>query len=352
MLRRLDGKGCRSVVRGALLVAACLGTSVRAQSVEQGWEMAAGGRQQFEAASVRENRAGGGSTSDFTLDGNGNAYWVMDKDVKTAPEGSLFRATNQTLMRYIVFAYKLNGTEELALRLSFWAGLGMKVPEWVNTTRYDIEARAPGPASKDQMRLMMQGLLAERFKLAVHTETRQAPVFAMTLDKAGMPGPDLRAHPASDSCATTEYPEKSAAVVSAGGVTEKSVEEGASESGTLPVPCGMIARLPASAAGRHRIGGRGVTMQMIAESLPAQTGLATFPRPVIDRTGLGGRFDFTLEWAQPTSGDMAGGPNAQADVPGPTMAKALQEQLGIKLEPTRGPVELLAIDHVERPTAN
>ena len=74
-------------------------------------------------------------------------------------------------MRYIIFAYKLNGTEELALRgaqMKFWAGLGLDVPAWVPDTRYDIEARAPASATKDQMRLMMQSLLAERFKLAVH----------------------------------------------------------------------------------------------------------------------------------------------------------------------------------------
>ena len=340
------------VLLGTLLFTASVGTSACAQDAGRQWESAAGGRQQFDVASVRENKAGGQSSSNFSLDGNGNAYWVMDKGDKTAPEGDLFRATNQTLMRYIIFAYGLSGTEELALRLNFWAGVGMKVPEWVNMTRYDIEARAPGPATKDQMRLMMQGLLAERFKLAVHRETRQAPVFAMTLEKAGTPGPDLRAHPASDTCATTEYPEKSAAVVSPAGVTEKAAAGAATADGTLPIPCAMIARLPASAPGRHRIGGRDVTMAMIAESLPGQTGLAEFPRPVVDATGLSGTFDFTLEWAQPMAGDMAGGPNAQADEPGPTMAKALKEQLGIRLESTRGPVQIMVIDHVEKPTAN
>ncbi len=130
----------------------------------------------------------------------------MNQDDKTAPEGSLFRATNQPLLRYIIFAYKLNGTEELALRgaqFKVWGGLGLNVPAWVMDTHYDIEARAPGGATKDQMRLMMQSLLAERFKLEVHKETRQAAVFAMALEKVGTLGPQLRAHPASDTCATT-----------------------------------------------------------------------------------------------------------------------------------------------------
>ena len=352
MICRLDGKRCLFVMICVLCFTACLGNSVRAQDAGQGWEKAAGGKQQFEVASVREDKAGGDSSSNFTLDGNGNAYWVMDKDVKTAPEGNLFRAANQPLLRYIIFAYKLNGTEELALRLKFWAGLGVDVPAWVANTRYDIEARAPAGATKDQMRLMMQSLLAERFKLAVHKETRQAPVFAMSLEKPGTIGPELRAHPASDTCATTVYPDAAGVGADAEKNGAQKSAAGANRSETLPIPCGMIARLPPSAPGRHRIGGRNVTLAMVAESLPAQTGLATFPRPVIDRTGLGGTFDFSLEWTQAVAGDMAVGPNAQGEEPGPPIAQAMKQQLGLKLESTKGPVELLAIDHVEQPTAN
>jgi uncharacterized protein (TIGR03435 family) len=76
---------------------------------------------------------------------------------------------------------------------------------------------------------------------------------------------------------------------------------------------------------------------------------------VIDRTGLRGAFDFSLEWAPPSPVEptqMAPGPNAQGDEPGPSIAQALKQQLGLKLESTRGPVELLVIDHVEQPTAN
>ncbi len=338
-----------------------LNSPLAAQAADEGWEKAAGGKQQFEVASVRENKSGGPSNSNFTLDGNGNTYWVMDKDTRTAPEGNLFRATNTPLMRFITFAYKLSGTQELPLRLQFWAGLRMDVPAWLNETHYDIEARAPGSATKDQMRLMMQSLLAERFKLAVHWETRPAPVFAMTLDKPGVLGPQLRAHPASDTCATTVYPEAAGAGVDRGGATTivtprtATSESQAGAGQILPIPCGMIARLPASAPGRHRIGGRNVTLAMLADSLPAQTGLATFPKPVIDRTGLSGMFDFTLEWTPPSpieGGEMAPGPNAQGDQPGPSIAQAIKEQLGIKLESSRDPVKLLVIDHVEKPSEN
>jgi uncharacterized protein (TIGR03435 family) len=126
----------------------------------------------------------------------------------------------------------------------------------------------------------------------------------------------------------------------------------ANRSQTLPIPCGIIARLPPSAPGLHRIGGRNVTLAMVAESLPARTGLATFPRPVIDRTGLRGTFDFSLEWTQAVAGNMAVGPNAQGEEPGTSIAQAMKQRLGLKLESTRGPVELLVIDHVEQPTGN
>jgi len=359
MLFRFIGKRFPFAFLRLLLFTACPGISVHAQAVGQGWEIQAGGKQQFEVASVHENQMGGASNSNFTLDGDGNAYWVMDKDVKTAPEGSLFRATNQTLLRYIIFAYKLNGTEELALRVhqcpecTAWTGLGLDLPAWVANTHYDIEARAPAGATKDQMRLMMQSLLAERFKLAVHQETRQVPVFAMELGKPGAPRPDLRPHPVSDTCTITVFPDGTAANVDAGGATKTGTTKAAiSASQILPIPCGIIARLPASAPGRHKIGGRNVTLTMVAESLPAQTGMATFPRPVIDRTGLVGTFDFTLEWTPPSASDVAAGPNAQGEYPGPSIAQAIKQQLGLKLESARGPVELLVIDHAERPAAD
>ena len=100
------------------------------------------------------------------------------------------------LLRYIVFAYRLNGTAGTgaAVRL-FSRALDLHVPDWVRNGRYDIEARAPGAATKDQMRLMMQSLLAERFKLTVHWETREAPVFALVEAKPGKLGPQLEPHP-------------------------------------------------------------------------------------------------------------------------------------------------------------
>jgi uncharacterized protein (TIGR03435 family) len=330
----------KRLLRDAVLVIAAvaivqgLQPQLRAQVADTNWEKTAGGKQEFEVASVREDKGGGRSYSNFSLD-NGNAYFAISKNDALDPAGSLFSAKNQTLMRYIVFAYKLGGTQELALRFDAYRGIQLHVPGWVKDGRYDIEARAPGPATKDQMRLMMQSLLAERFHLAVHWETRDAPVLGLALDNPGKLGPQLKQHPARDTCATTVFPEASA----------KGAATGQPES-TLPIPCGEIAHLPASVPGGRGFGGRNVTMAMLAESLPAQTGLVVIPRPVIDKTGLTGGFDFSVEWTPEDTSEI------DNDETGGTFREALKSQLGLKLEPQKGQVAVLVIDHVERPTPN
>ncbi|MGA8086199.1 MAG: TIGR03435 family protein [Terracidiphilus sp.] len=312
----------------------CLGFSVRAQSTKQDWEKAAGGKQQFEVASVRENKSGGPSYSNFSLD-NGNAYFIIKKNDKLDLNGTLFSAKNQTLMRYIIFAYKLSGTQELALRFDYFEGLQLHVPQWVKDDRYDIEARAPEPATKDQLRLMMQSLLAERFKLKVHNETREAPVFALVLEKPGKLGPQLEQHKADDDCNATAFPEGSGK----GAAPAQSLS-------ALPIPCGQIAHLLPGSPGANRFGGRNVTLALLGTSMPTQTGLLTLPRPVLDETGLKGGFDFWLEW---TPEDLSEVDNGET---GGTFREALKNQLGLKLERAKGSVQVLVIDHVERQTAN
>ncbi len=311
-----------------------LGLSVGAQGSEQDWEKAAGGKQQFEVASVRENKSGGPSYSNFSLD-NGNAYFIINKNDKLDLNGTLFSAKNQMLMRYIIFAYKLSGTQELALRFDYFKGLELHVPAWVKDDGYDIEARAPQSATKDQLRLMMQSLLDERFKLQVHWETREAPVFALILEKPGTLGPQLEEHKASDDCSATAFPESSSKPVAP-----------AQSLSALPIPCGQIAHLPPGAPGANRFGGRNVTLALLGTSMPTQTGLLTLPRPVVDETGLKGGYDFWMEWTHEDTSEVDNGET------GGTFREALKDQLGLKLKPEKGPVQVLVIDHVERPTAN
>jgi uncharacterized protein (TIGR03435 family) len=101
-----------------------------------------------------------------------------------------------------------------------------------------------------------------------------------------------------------------------------------------------------------RFGGRDVTLDLLASSLPTQTGMATVSRPVVNETGLTGTFDFSLEWMPEMSGPQADGAAAQPEESGPTFGEALREQLGLKLKPEKGSVEILVIDHVEHPSEN
>ncbi|HUA97344.1 MAG TPA: TIGR03435 family protein [Terracidiphilus sp.] len=343
MFARRPNRDGEVSLRAAVLIACAVAATFCAvhaaqvwaqSSAAAAWEQAAGGKQEFEVASVREDKASGRSSSNFSLD-NGNAYFAIGKGDVMAPRGTLFMAKNLPLLRYVIFAYKLDGTQELALRFDFWQGLEERVPAWVKNDRFDIDARAPGDATKDQMRMMMQSLLAERFKLAVSWETREVPVYAMVLEKPGNLGPQLVQHPSSDNCAATALPDAPGKSVPA-----------AQPASPLPIPCGMIAHLPPDAPGAHRFGGRDVTLAMLAESLPPQTGLVTLPRPVIDKTGLTGKFDFSMEW---TPEDTSEVDNHES---GGTFREALKKQLGLKLEPQKGPVEVLVIDHVEQPSPN
>lgn len=325
----------------AALVASTAFTSAQSVSPLPDWQKAAGGKQQFEVASVREDKAGGDSYSNFSLDA-GNEYFVVSKNDALDPNGTLFSARNQTLLRYIVFAYKLSGTQELALRFDFYTGLEMHVPGWVRGSRYDIEARAPGTVTKDQMRMMMQSLLAERFKLAVHWESREAPVFAMVLDTPGKLGPQLKPHPVGDNCATTAFPQDAGNAAPAG-----QSPPSAPTLSSLPMPCGVLAHLPVNTPEQRSFGGRDIPLALLADSLPTQTGMATLRRPVVDKTGLAGGYDFTLQWVPEDTRN-----EADNDETGGTFRQALKNQLGLKLVPQKGPVEVLAIDHVEQPSPN
>ena len=163
------------------------------------------------------------------------------------------------------------------------------------------------------MRLMMQSLLAERFKLTVHFETQVVPVLAMVLAKPGKTGPKLRPHSEGVACeatpATTDRPPKDGDEV-------------------FPPVCDayMLMIKPDKGA---RAGSRNTTMELLAGAL---SGLGRLERPVVDQTGLSGRFDLSLEWAPEPSG--ASGPNADAtaDLRGPEFLETLSKQLGVKLD--------------------
>jgi uncharacterized protein (TIGR03435 family) len=281
----------------------------------------------FDVASVRPSKAGSAQHTNVPLD-SGNVYGSISADDARTAAGGYLIATHQPLWRYISFAYKLSGTQELSLRFSIFSGAPKSgAPFWVTGSFdaapefFDISARAPADTSIDQMRLMMQALLADRFHLATQFVSADAPVFALVLARPGVTGPNLQPHPASDDCAAP------------------------AARGDLPPVCGGIAHVPSSAPGQH-YGGRAVSLSLFATSVPTMTGLAAMPRPVVDQTDLSGLYDFTMNWMHDPSGDEAVSDNTAS------FRNALKNQLGLELKPSHAPISFLVVDHVERPTEN
>src|SRR5260370_593319 len=289
------------------------------------WQNAAGGKMAFDTASIRQTTAtpARGWNSNFAL-GPGDVYF---------PNGGVFRAANVTVARYIVFAYKITPSMEY-VELS-------QLPKWATTDRYDIQAKAEGNPTKDQMRLMMQALLADKFKLVVHYETRQVPVLALVMDQPGKLGPLLQQHPDDAPCPTTPMVPSPAPTAS---------PEPEKVDTRFPITCGGILDMVPSAPGRLRAGARNVSMELIASSL---MGGPNGPnRPILDRTGLTGRFDVALEFSPEGKRSSPSSGNVQPESRGPTFAQALKEQLGVKLEPQTAPVDMLVIDYVAQLSPN
>jgi uncharacterized protein (TIGR03435 family) len=208
-------------------------------------------------------------------------------------------------------------------------------PKWVATERFTIEARAPSNTTKDQFRPMMQTLLADRFQLAVHFESQQASVYALSLIKAGKLGPNLRPHSEGPPCPATG-----------------DMDSPLRNAGVFPPICEMymFARGPDHA--RVWWGRRNITMASLAEMLPHApfSGASAVDRPVVDETGLNGTFDFKIEYApEPAS---PGADGTQPDPDGTTFPSALREQLGLKLTSAKGQAQILVIDHVEKLSEN
>jgi len=297
----------------------------------------------FEVASVRPSKPGAQQHSNVPLDA-GNIYApVTSDDARTAAGGYLI-ATHQPVWRYITFAYKLSGTQELALRFSMFPGLPKSgAPTWVTGTFdaagdfFDINARASGNPSLDQMRLMMQTLLADRFHLVFHHSTHEAPVFALVLAHPGVTGPNLQPHPASDDCSAPASVEPHPAPLAAA----------PSAVGDLPPICGIVSHVPSAANPREHYGGRAIPLSLLATSLPTMTGLAALPRPVVDQTGLTGPYDFTLHWTHDSTPNEGAVSDNMAN-----FRESLKSQLGLELKSTRAPIDILVIDHIEHPTEN
>lgn len=182
-------------------------------------------------------------------------------------------------------------------------------PLWIESDHFDILALTPGETqpSHDQQMVMLRTLLADRFKLAFHHEPKVFSIYALQVAKAGSKLKPSKA-PSTDQPAliSTVYPQR--------------------------------ILMPA----------RNASMADFVSVLQR----AILDRPVVDRTGLMGRYDFNLEWAPDESqfgGDVGAAPS---DTAAPPFFTAIQQQLGLRLEATRGPIETIVVDHAERPSAN
>jgi uncharacterized protein (TIGR03435 family) len=277
-------------------------------------------RLEFDVASVRQNKMEGKPSSNIAL-GPGDVQ---------GPSGGVLSTKNFTLLKYIEFAYKLTDYQEQALRA--------KLPDWAMSDRYNIEARTTDHSvTKDEMRCMMQSLLADRFKLAVHYEPRAVSLYALVLVASGKTGPKLRAHPSDSTC-----PDFSLLSKTAGGKAAVELPDVADNG--FPTFCGGILGVPANAQDRYSFGARNVAMSAIANALSSWGNLG---RPVVDKTGLAGKWDFVLNYTPDPRPAYA-----TVDSGGPTFQQALQKQLGLKLESQRGQVRFLVVDHIDHVNEN
>ena len=222
---------------------------------------------------------------------------VQGGAIRPMPSGQGYMATGIPLKLMIRLMYTITDSQV--------AG----GPDWINTDRWDVQAKADGSYNLDQLHQMYQTLMADRFQLKFHREMRELPAYELVLDKPGDKGSKMTVNE-----------------------TENHFD------------------IPIQPAARFKAQGTRVPMSYLAWWLSQQLN-----RPVIDKTGLDRFYDFTLEWAPDPQPDGVRPPGADAPVPapdGPTIFTALREQLGLKLESRRGLVEVLVIDHAARPSEN
>src|SRR5688572_4959959 len=227
-------------------------------------------------------------------------------------------------------------------------------PSWQMSSKFDIAAKAPEATKGAQELLpMMKTLLAERFKLKTHTETRELPIYALTLARGdGQLGPDIKPSSADCSNAAADAQKRAEEIAKGGSAALLSMLAKGET-----IPCTIMPAINSSnpAAG-FGLRGNGQAMTALSQFLTAITG-----RMVHDKTGLTGLYDFELRFDPQVL--MAMLPQLGVNVPAATTANlpgsdspalltALQEQLGLKLDSQRGPVEVLVIDSAEMPEPN
>jgi uncharacterized protein (TIGR03435 family) len=254
----------------------------------------------FEVASVKPNRSTDTRATTVPLQPNGR-----------------YTITNASIMLLITFAYQRPENEIVG------------APDWARNERFDVDAKADGTPPPVVIFQMLRSLLVDRFKMATHNETRPMPVYLLIAAKSGQLGPQFRRHTDDNGCIDRSQ------------LVPRGIQDPAKP---LPTPvCGGWSGAP----NLGRLAGQRIGLDNFAYALSGQLG-----RPVIERTGLIGPFDLTIEWTP--QGRLP--PEAQAILDAsqnpdrPSIFTAVQEQLGLRLVPDTAPIDVLVIDHVERPT--
>lgn len=214
--------------------------------------------------------------------------------IRPMPAGQGYVATGIPLKLMIRLMYTLTDSQVVG------------GPDWINTDRWDVQAKADHSANINELHEMFQTLMADRFQLKFHKENKDLPMYELVLDKPG----------SASKLKVNDTPNKF--------------------------------DIPIIPAGRGHVNGTRVGMSYLAWFLSQQLN-----RPVVDKTGLDQFYDFELQWTLELP-DGARPPGADAPAPPevPTIFAALREQLGLKLESKKGPVEVYVIDHAEKPSGN
>jgi uncharacterized protein (TIGR03435 family) len=216
-----------------------------------------------------------------------------------------------------------------------------EVPDWSIDILYRIEAKADGNPDKEQMRLMVQSLLEERFKLKMHGETRETPVYSLVVAKGGhklQPAKDEQGNPIVSLPPPEERKKKGMENMAAGSSRSLSEIISSMAPGSYMVMGGRQA---------VQFTGKAISMESFATALYSIAGR----RKVIDKTGLTGLYDIQMNYAPPGPPGAAD-PALSTEPSAPTIFNALQEQLGLKLESEKAPLDYFIIDSMEKPSEN
>jgi uncharacterized protein (TIGR03435 family) len=293
----------RRVVLTGLLRMAVIGTTVLPLSSQS-----SATKPSFEVASVKPSTQAG-----------------VSGVIRRTP-GGRFTASNVGLRFLIQYAYRVHDSQIIG------------GPSWMATERWDIEAKAEeghvappagpiDPSSIDEINLRLQSLLEDRFQLKLHYERRELPLYIMTLAKDGPKMKAVDPPPPPDQAPPLPPPDRRPE----GGLPSNSTPP----PGTFSTPPGMFV-------------GTAITMPQIIYVVSRLLG-----RAVTDKTDLKGTFDVRLQFApESVPGNPVAAPAGASNPAGPSIFTAIQEQLGLRIESTKGPVDVLVIDSVQKPIEN